>query len=289
MVLPDVRYWALVWSRTDCRHCDTADAPLTSVQEEIAVLEKTLATTSLFWLARVLEKELEKHQKKPNGPKKTAKHIGAKRDGVGGESKRIETESAKLAEMQENLRVRREILRVAYEEIKILREDLSRKGESIDKKQEPHHVSGEHGGTSNPRPTRFGFLERVGFEETSWMDTRRFDGGIRQLEVGSTNTQQRSGSKEEETPRGDRDENSERCQNGRRLHGWSGWFRVETACGRENSGLSYVVADPLSLTVPSWNVAGLSDDAAGIFLSQIPMLTDWDVCFCKNVSGVWME
>ena len=163
------------------------------------------------------------------------------------------------------------------------------KGRIDRQKQEPHHVSGEHGGNSNPRTRRIGFLERVGFEETSWMDTRRFDGVIRQLEVGSTNTQQRSGSKEEETPRGDRDENSERCLNGRRLHGWSGWFRVETACGRENSGLSYVVADPLSLTVPSWNVAGLSDDAAGIFLSQIPMLTDWDVCCCKNVSGVWME
>ena len=123
--------------------CDTADAPLTSIQEEIAVLEKTLATTSLFWLARVLEKELEKHQKKLNGPKKTAKHIGAKRDGVGGKSKRIETESAKLAEMQENLRVRREILRVAYEEIKILREDLSRKGESIDKNKS-HNMSQEN-------------------------------------------------------------------------------------------------------------------------------------------------
>ena len=49
------------------------------------------------------------------------------------------------------------------------------------------------------------------------------------------------------------------------------------------------MADPVSLTVPSWGVAGLSDDAAGIFLSEIPMLTDGDVCFCKNVSGVWME
>ena len=51
------------WSRTDCRHCasvtnDAADAPQTSVQEKIAVLEKTLLAGK-----RVLEKELEKLQR----------------------------------------------------------------------------------------------------------------------------------------------------------------------------------------------------------------------------------
>ena len=49
---------------------------------------------------RVLEKEIEKLQRKPNGPKKTAKHIEAKQ--------RLESESAKLAEWQESLGVRKE-------------------------------------------------------------------------------------------------------------------------------------------------------------------------------------
>ena len=35
-----------------------------------------------------------------------------------------------------------------------------------------------------------------------------------------------AGSKEEKTPRGGRERIWERCQNGRRLHGWSGWFSV---------------------------------------------------------------
>ena len=72
---------------------------------------------------RVLEKERERHQKKLNGPKNTAKHIEAKQNWINRESKHIEAESAKLAEMQENLRVPQETSRIAYEEIKILRAD----------------------------------------------------------------------------------------------------------------------------------------------------------------------
>ena len=78
---------------------------------------------------RVLEKELEKLQRKLNGPKNTAKHIEAKQNWINRESKRIEAESAKLAERQENFRVRKETLSVACEEIKILREELLREGE----------------------------------------------------------------------------------------------------------------------------------------------------------------
>ena len=105
------------WSRTDCRHCasvtnDAADAPQTSAQEKIAVLEKMLAGMGndepILAGKRGLEKELEKHQRKLNGPKNTAKHIEAKENWINRESKRIESESAKLAEMQENLRVRKE-------------------------------------------------------------------------------------------------------------------------------------------------------------------------------------
>ena len=132
------------WSRTECRHCtsvttdtQTADLPQTSVQEKIAVLEKTLATMGtdepVMAGRKVLEKELEQLTKKLNGPKNTAKHIEAKQNWINRESKRIESETAKLAEWQENLRVRRETLSVAYQEIKTLREDLLRKGESMDK------------------------------------------------------------------------------------------------------------------------------------------------------------
>ena len=124
------------WSRTDCRHSASvtntaADAPQTSVQEKIAVWEKTLAGMGndepIMAGKRVLEKELEKLRRKLNGPKKTAKHIEAKQNWINRESRRIETESAKLREMQENLRVRKESFRVAYEEINILRADLLRK------------------------------------------------------------------------------------------------------------------------------------------------------------------
>ena len=49
--------------------------------------------------------------------------------------------------------------------------------------------------------------------------------------------------------------------------------------------------DPVSLNVLSCNVAGLSEDSTDIFLSQISMLTDWDVltlqeCFRKLVVNV---
>ena len=58
---------------------------------------------------------------------------------------------------------------------------------------------------------------------------------------------------------------------------------------KENSGLSSVT-DPVSLKVLSWNVAGLAENCADIFLSQISMLTDWDVlllqeCF-RKLDGV---
>ena len=67
MVLPTVQRW---WSRTDCRHCasvtnSTADAPQTSIQEKIAVLEKTIAGMGdhegILPSKRVLEEELERH------------------------------------------------------------------------------------------------------------------------------------------------------------------------------------------------------------------------------------
>ena len=106
-------------------------------------------------------------------------------------------------------------MKVAYEEIKILREELLREGETMDKQQEPLLVSGKHGGNPEARTTRIGVLERIGFEETGWEDTRRFSGGNRWLDDGGPETQQRTRSKEEKTARDDREGVKESCQNGR--------------------------------------------------------------------------
>ena len=140
------------WSRTDCRHyasvgSDDADIPAVVNSGKIAVLEKTRAGMGddepLSAGKKVLEKELEKLQKKLNGPKKTAKHIEAKQHWINRESKRLKSESAKLTEWQESLSVRKETSRVAYEEIKILREDLLREGETMDKNKS-HFLSPEN-------------------------------------------------------------------------------------------------------------------------------------------------
>ena len=91
---------------------------------------------------KVLEKELEKLQKKLNGLKKTAKHIEAKQNWINRESKRLEAGTARLTELQESLRVLKETLKVAYSEIKILRKDLLREAETMDKNKS-HFLSPE--------------------------------------------------------------------------------------------------------------------------------------------------
>ena len=117
------------------------------LKKKIAVLEKTLAGMGddepILVGTEVLEKELDKLQRKLNGPKKTAKHIEAKQNWINRESKRLKAETARLAELQESLRVRKETLKVAYEEIKILREDLLREGETMDKNKS-HFLSLEN-------------------------------------------------------------------------------------------------------------------------------------------------
>ena len=135
------------WSRTDCRHCasvtsDDSDIPQSSTREKLLSSRRhwlVWATTSLSWL---LEKELEKLQKKLNGPKKTAKHIEAKQNWINRASKRLEAETVRLTELQESLGARKETLKVAYGEIKIPREDLLREGESMDKNKS-HFLSPE--------------------------------------------------------------------------------------------------------------------------------------------------
>ena len=196
---------------------------------KIAVLEKTLAGMGddepLLAGKKVLEKELEKLQKKLNGPKKTAKHIEAKQNWIDRESKRLEAESARLTELQENLRVWKETLKVGLRGNQDPQRGPSERGRNDGRKQEPLLVSGRHGGHPEARTTRTGVLERVGFEETGWVDTRRFSGGNRWLDDGGPETQQRSRSKEAKTARDDREGIKERCQNGR-CHGRFGWFSV---------------------------------------------------------------
>ena len=138
---------------------DTADAPQTSIQEKIAVPEKTITGTGndepVPAGKRVLEKEPGRHQKKLNGPEKHCEaHRGqAKLDQHG-------VQNASRPRARRWWRCRRisepgkKPLSVAYEENKILQADLLREGESIEKKQEPHHVSREHGGNSESRTTR---------------------------------------------------------------------------------------------------------------------------------------
>ena len=234
MVLPEVRHWELVESyglHTLCEcHERRFGYPAVVYSGKNAVLEKTLAGMGddepILAGKRVLEKEVEKLQMKLKCPKNTAKHIEAKQNWINRESKRFEAQTVRLTELQKSLRARKETLKVAYEEIKILREDLVREGESMDKNKS-HFLSPEDTEEiSETRATGTGVLERVDFEETCWLDTRRFVGGNRWLDDGSPESQPRSRSKEEKTARDDREGIKERWQNERRCHGWSGWFSV---------------------------------------------------------------
>ena len=234
MVLPEVRHWELVESyglQTLCEcHERRFGYPAVVYSGKIAVLEKTLAGMGddepILAGKRVLEKELEKLQKKLNGPKKTAKHIEAKQNWI---NQRIQTRRGRNCKADGIAREPQSTKRNLESGLRGDQDSQRRPAERrrIDgQEQEPLLVSGGHGRNSEARATGTGVLERVGFEETSWLDTRRFVGGNRWLDDGSPETQQRSRSKEEKTARDDREGIKERCQNGRRCHGWSGWFSV---------------------------------------------------------------
>ena len=94
-------------------------------EEKIAILEKTLACVDsdkpILAARRVLVKAVERHWTKLNGPKNTAKHIEAMQTWINRETKRVEAEIEKVAEVQESSRVRKETPRVPHEEIKKLR------------------------------------------------------------------------------------------------------------------------------------------------------------------------
>ena len=195
VVLPEVRHWKLVESYRlqtlrECRE-RRRGYPAVVHSGKNAVLEKTLAGMGddepILAGKKVLEKELEKLQKKLNGPKKNGK---AHRGQTKLDQQRIQTIAREPQSTKRNiesgLRGDQDSQRRPAE-----------RGRNDGQKQEPL-VSGRHGGNPEARTARIGVLERVGIEETSWLDTRRFVGGNRWLDAGSSETQQRSRSKEEQ-------------------------------------------------------------------------------------------
>ena len=216
-----------------------------------------------------------------------------------------ESESPKLAEMQENLRVRKETLRVAFEEINILREDLLREGESMDKNMS-HVMSPESTeeirtleqqelafwrGSASKRLagwTRDGSVEEIaGWVLEAQRLNREVEAKKRKLKEAiekESGKDARMGDDSMDVLDGSL--SSQGCK-----HGYSKQYPSGNGLWkRKNSGLSSAVTDRVSLKVLSWNVAGLSEDSTDIFLSQISMLTDWDVvllqeCF-RKLDGV---
>ena len=117
MVLPEVRHWELVESYglqtlCECRERRRGYPAVVNSRKNCCLGEDAgwygRRRASLSWQESFGEQELEKLQRKLNGPKKTAKHIEAKQNFINRESKRLEAESARLTEMQESLRVRKE-------------------------------------------------------------------------------------------------------------------------------------------------------------------------------------
>ena len=106
---------------------------------------------------------------------------------------------------------------VAFKEMKIVSEYLLQEGESMDKNS---HIM------SRETTEEIRILEQQEIVFWRGSASRRHVGWtrhgsieeIRQLDVGSTKIQQRSGSEEAELPRGGREGICERCQKGRRFH-----------------------------------------------------------------------
>ena len=106
------------WCRTDCRHSASVTNEAAEPPQDLDPGENQhpgedagrnghrrafLSLAEGYWRG-----ELERHQKKLNGPKNTAKHIEAKQTWINRETKRIESEVEKLAEMQEDIKARKE-------------------------------------------------------------------------------------------------------------------------------------------------------------------------------------
>ena len=168
VVLPEVRHWKLVESYRLQTLCECRERrrgyPAVVNSGKIAVLEKTMAGMGddepILAGKKVLETELEKLQKKLNGPKKTAKHIEAKtkldQQGIqtsrGGVCKADgiarEPQSAER-NIESGLRGNQDSQR-----------GPSERGRNDGQKQEPLLVSGGHGGNPEARTARTVVLER---------------------------------------------------------------------------------------------------------------------------------
>ena len=134
------------WCRTDCRHS-------ASVTNEAVEPPAALDPGENQHLGDDAGKNGQRrastrwqNQKKLNGPKNTGKQ-----NWINTETKRIEAEIEKLAEVQENIKARKETLRVVYEEIKKLRMELVQ--EANRQEQKSCAVSGESGRSAKPRTT----------------------------------------------------------------------------------------------------------------------------------------
>ena len=122
----------------------------------------------------------------------TAMFIEAMQNWITRESKRIETQSAKLAEMQENLRVKVN-LKGGVQGDEDCPRGLVARGSIDGQKQEPHHVSGDHGGNQELAFWRGSASKRVaGWTRTeeiaSWtLEAQRFN---KEVEAKKRNLQE---------------------------------------------------------------------------------------------------
>ena len=244
------------WSRADCRHCasvtnDAADAPQTSVQEKIAVLEKTLAGMGndepILAGNRVLEKELEKLHKETQW---FEEHCKAHRGQAKLDQKRIQTH--RVQECKAGGDAREPQSTKSNFESGLRGDQDSPRGPAarrrIDgQKQEPYHVSGEHGRNPNPLNNK-NWLFGEDRLRRDLLDGR--DGSVEEIAGWML-----------EAHKLNRDVEAKK----RKLHGSSGWLsvvvRVQTRILRAISEWKRLVEEKEFGTVEccelSWNVAGL--------------------------------
>ena len=130
---------------------------------KIAVLEKTLVGMGddepILAGKRVLEKELEKLQKKLNGPKKTAQHIEAKQNWINRESKRLRGRNCKTGGIAREPQSSKRNIESGLRGNQDSQRTPSERGRNDGQKQEPLLVSGGHGGNleaSNSKNWRSG-------------------------------------------------------------------------------------------------------------------------------------
>ena len=234
MVLPEVRYWELVESYGLQTLCECHERRC-GCSAYIGTGENCCPAEDASWYG---QRRASFGQQKSSGertrktPKETQwpeENGKAHRGQTKLDQQRIQTSRVRECKTGGGAREPQSAkgtLRVAFEEIKILREDSLREGDSVDKNRS-HMVSPES--TEEIRnveqqelafwrgpasKTLAGWTQDGSAEEIAgWMfEAQRLN---REVEA-----------KKRKFPRGDREGIQERCQNGRRLHGWCGWLSV---------------------------------------------------------------